>query len=180
MSLFDDVIVNVAAAVDAVGKKTTEVVDRSKVRVSSVELKNKISARFETLGRYVYDTHAAKNTDPSVVDQYVSEITVLINELKTLQDSLNASNGKTVCPKCSCSNSADSLFCKKCGASLDFTNTYTTPIPTPVNSAEPEKEAEKAEDAAESFETAETEETAVSEVEEADVQDVIDSDLSGE
>ena len=99
MSLFDDVIVNVAAAVDAVGKKTTEVVDRSKVRVSSVELKNKISARFETLGRYVYDTHAAKNTDPSVVDQYVSEITVLINELKTLQDSLNASNGKTAYAK---------------------------------------------------------------------------------
>ena len=35
MSLFDDVIVNVAAAVDKVNKKTSEIVDRSKVRISS-------------------------------------------------------------------------------------------------------------------------------------------------
>lgn len=139
MSLFDDVIVNAAAAVDAVGKKATEVVDRSRVRVSSAELKNKISAQFETLGRYVYDTHVSGNTDQNVVNQYVGEITVLINELKTLQDTLTAASGKIVCPRCCCANSYDSLFCKKCGTTLDFTNTYTVssqPIPQPVQETE--------------------------------------------
>ena len=125
MSLLDDVIVNAAAAFDTMGKMATDVVDRSKVRVSSAELKNKISAQFETLGRYIYDTHESGNTDPTVVSQYVSEVTVLINELKTLQDTLTAANGRIVCPKCACSNSNDSLFCKKCGASLDFSNAYT-------------------------------------------------------
>lgn len=125
MSFLDDMIVNAAAAVDAVGKVATDVVDRSKVRVSSAELKNKISAQFETLGRYIYDTHESGNTDPTVVNQYVGEITVLINELKTLQDILTSASDKIICPRCSCPNSNDSIFCKKCGTSLDFTNTYT-------------------------------------------------------
>lgn len=99
MSFLDDVIVNAAAAFDTVGKMANDVVDRSKVVVSSAELKNKISAQFETLGRYIYDTHESGNTDPSVVNQYVGEITVLISELKTLQDTLNATNGKLVCPR---------------------------------------------------------------------------------
>ena len=146
MSLLDDVIVNVAAAVDAVGNKATEVVDRSRVRVSSAELKNKISAQFETLGRYVYDTNVTGTTDRSIVNQYVNEITVLINELKTLQDTLTASGDKIICPKCCCSNSNDSIFCKRCGTSLDFTNTYTVnyTVPQPVNEAvnvEEKKEA---------------------------------------
>ena len=114
MSLFDDVIVNVAAAVDEVNKKTSEIVDRSKVRISSAELRNKISAQFETLGRYVYDTTVAGTTDQTVVEQYVTEITTLINELKSLQESLVTSSGKIICPKCNCTNSSDSLFCKRC------------------------------------------------------------------
>lgn len=125
MSLFDDVIVNAAAAFDTVGKMATDVVDRSKVVVSSAELKNKISAQFETLGRYIYDTHESGNTDPAVVGQYVNEITDLINELKTLQDTLTSVSGKKICPRCACGNSCDSLFCKKCGASLDFSHAYT-------------------------------------------------------
>jgi len=143
MSLLDDVIVNAAAAFDTMNKMATDVVDRSKVRVSSAELKNKISAQFETLGRYIYDTHESGNTDSTVVSQYVSEITVLINELKTLQDTLKAVNGKIVCPRCACTNSNDSLFCKKCGTSLDFSNAYTVggePIVKPAQDGETDSE----------------------------------------
>lgn len=160
MSLFDDVIVNLAAAVDAFESKATEIVDRSRLRVSSAELKNKIAAQFETLGRYVYDTQVTGTTDQSIVERYVNDITVLINELKTLQDSLTAAGDKLVCPRCSCCNSYDSLFCRKCGATLDFANAYTVkaqPIPQPVNEAEKKEEAEKT-DSQESAETpAETE-----------------------
>lgn len=145
MSLFDDVIVNVAAAVDEVGKKTTEIVDRSKVRVSSAELKNKISAQFETLGRYVYDTSVAGSTDQAVVDQYIAEITTLINELKALQEALVASSGKIICPKCTCANSSDSLFCKRCGNTLDFTNVYTAKFPVTQPDAVQETELSEAE-----------------------------------
>ena len=134
MSLFDDVIVNVASAFDDIGKNATEVVDKSKVRVSSVELKNKIAAQFETLGRYVYDSTVTNTTDSEIVNRYIDEITGLITELKSMQDMLASTGGKIVCPKCSCTNSSDSLFCKRCGNTLDFANTYTAKysVPTPV------------------------------------------------
>ena len=125
MSLLDDVIVNAASAVDTVGKVAGGVVDRSRIRVSSAELKKKISAQFETLGRYIYDTNLAGSTDDTVVKEYINSITVLINELKSLQDSLSADTGKISCPKCCCKNAVESLFCKKCGASLDFARSYT-------------------------------------------------------
>lgn len=127
MSLLDDVIVTAAAAVDAVGKKAGEVVDKSKNKVSSAELRKKISDKFETLGRYVYDTHMNHSTDEEVVGRYASEITELIGELKTLQDAINTASSKHICPKCACENSADSLYCRKCGTSLDFTCSYTVP-----------------------------------------------------
>jgi len=150
MGLFDDVIVNVASAFDDIGKKATEVVDKSKVRVSSVELKNKIAAQFETLGRYVYDSTVTNTTDTEIVNRYIEEITGLITELKSMQDMLASSGGKIVCPKCSCTNSSDSLFCKKCGNSLDFANTYTSKeaVATPVAEEKPvcEEENKTAED----------------------------------
>jgi len=150
MVLFDDVIVNVASAFDDIGKKATEVVDKSKVRVSSVELKNKIAAQFETLGRYVYDSTVTNTTDTEIVNRYIEEITGLITELKSMQDMLASSGGKIVCPKCSCTNSSDSLFCKKCGNSLDFANTYTSKeaVATPVAEEKPvcEEENKTAED----------------------------------
>ncbi len=127
MSLFDDVIVNAAAAVDTFGKVAGDVVDRSRTRVSSAELKGKINKQFETLGRYIYDTSVSGTTDQSVVDEYVSNISVLIGELKSLQDTLTADLGRIICPKCCAKNSVDSLFCKKCGSTLDFANSYTAP-----------------------------------------------------
>ena len=127
MSLFDDVIVNAAAAVDTFGKVAGDVVDRSRARVSSAELKGKINKQFETLGRYIYDTSVSGTTDQSVVDEYVSNISVLIGELKSLQDTLTADLGRIICPKCCTKNSVDSLFCKKCGSTLDFANSYTAP-----------------------------------------------------
>nr|MDE7389857.1 zinc ribbon domain-containing protein [Lachnospiraceae bacterium] len=118
-------IVNAAAVVNAVSKKTGEVVDRSKLVISSTELKKKISAKFETLGRYIYDTYAQDAADSEVVSQYISEINELISQLKSVKDMMNASEDKVACPKCSAANTTDSLYCKKCGATLDFSNTYT-------------------------------------------------------
>ena len=49
---------------------------------------------------------------------------VILRTLKT-QNRIAAASGKKVCPVCDASNSSDSLYCKKCGTSLDFNNTYT-------------------------------------------------------
>lgn len=127
MSLFDDVIVNVAKAIDTAGKVTEQVVDRSRARVSGAELKSKIASQFESLGRYVYDSTLSGNIDNAVVSERVNTITELLNELRSVQDSLATDAGSMTCPKCCCKNSVDSLFCKKCGASLDFSNSYTVP-----------------------------------------------------
>ena len=127
MSLLDDMIVNTAAVFEIVGRTASGIVEKSKTRVSSAELKSKISSQFEHLGRYVYDTAANGTTDPTVISEYSASISDLIGELKSLQDSLSADSGKIVCPKCCTKNSSDSLFCKRCGSSLDFANSYTMP-----------------------------------------------------
>lgn len=167
MNFFDDLIVNTAAAVDAMSKRATEIVDKSRVRVSSAELKKRISAQFETLGRYVYDTTVAGTTDQEVVNQYTKEISDLINELKALQDSLVASSGKVICTKCNSDNPSDSLFCRRCGSSLDYTNMYTVNKPgadvpqpivkEPVTSANVVSDLDKSEVCTECEEPAEIE-----------------------
>lgn len=123
MSLLDDVIINSTAVMSAVGKKTSEMVDKSKKRISTAELREEISEQFESLGRYVYDTHKSGLTDGEVVTGYINEIPELIVQLKEIQESLDKGKNKIMCPSCFTENTGDSLYCKRCGSILEKSDT---------------------------------------------------------
>ncbi len=139
MSLLDDVIINSTAVISAVGKKTSEVVEKSKKRISTAELKEEIAEQFESLGRYVYDTHKSGLTDNEVVTNYIDEISELIVQLKELQESLDNSKKKILCPACFTENTADSVYCKHCGSSLDTEDGGTQAAGTADDTSKPEE-----------------------------------------
>lgn len=83
MSLLEDVAINAKSAMSAVGKKASQLMDISKLKINAAELSNEIDKKYEALGKAVYD---AKKVDSDPVD-LVAETMVAIDEF---QDQLKA------------------------------------------------------------------------------------------
>ncbi len=67
MSMMDDVWTNAKAAVDVVGKKAGQVIDKSKLRFAVMDIKAELSKKYRMLGKIYYEANrTGKNYDDSM------------------------------------------------------------------------------------------------------------------
>ena len=118
MSMMDDVWTNAKAAVDVVGKKAGQVIDKSKLRFAVMDIKAELSKKYRMLGKIYYEANrTGKNYDDSMKALQES-ITELHKQLAALKEMMANAENKIKCPACGVYNAKDSLFCSKCGARL--------------------------------------------------------------
>lgn len=118
MGLFEDVVVNARTAVNVVGKKASQIVDISKLRISAADLNNEISKRFEAVGRTVYEAKKTGNDTSDLIAESVAAIDELYEQLDAVNDQLAAVRAKLVCKNCGQENAQGSVYCCKCGHKL--------------------------------------------------------------
>ena len=116
MGLFEDVVVNAKTAANAVGKKASQIVDISKLRISAAELNHEIESKFEDIGRMVYE--AKKIGSDADVSGSISALDDLYEQLDAVNDQLAATRTKIVCKSCGQENYQGSVYCSKCGHKL--------------------------------------------------------------
>lgn len=118
MGLFEDVVVNARTAANAVGKKASQFVDVSKLRISATDLNNEISKRFETIGRTVYEAKKSGNDASELLNDSITAIDDLYEQLDAVNEQLSSAHAKTVCKHCGEVNPQGSVYCSKCGHKL--------------------------------------------------------------
>lgn len=118
MGLFEDVVVNARTAANVVGKKAGRFVDASKLRISAADLNNEISKRFEAMGRAVYESRKSGGDASAQVDEGISAIDDLYEQLAAVNDQLAQAQEKIICKNCGQENAQGSVFCSKCGHKL--------------------------------------------------------------
>lgn len=118
MGLFEDVVVNARSAANVVGKKAGQLVDISKLRLSAADVEREIAARMEALGRVVYDAKKTGVDSQALIDEGVSCIDELYEQLDVINDELAQARNKIICPKCGGTNPQEFLYCGRCGAKL--------------------------------------------------------------
>ncbi len=118
MGLLDDVIVNAKSAANVVGKKASQFVDISKLRISAADLNNEISKRFESLGRAVYEAKKTENDSSDLTAESVRAIDELYEQLDAVNAQLAAAREKLVCASCGQENAQGSVYCSRCGHKL--------------------------------------------------------------
>lgn len=118
MGLFEDVVVNARTAVNVVGKKASQIVDISKLRISAADLNNEISKRFEAMGRTVYESQKSGNNVSDLISESVTAIDDLYEQLDAINDQLAQARAKMVCKNCGEENAQGSVYCSKCGHKL--------------------------------------------------------------
>lgn len=118
MGVLEDTVVKAKEVIDIAGKKADEVISMQKLKVSAARLHAQISKDYEALGRVVYHAKTSEADDAGVAE--------LLSALKEKHDQLNeielkiaAAKGAVVCTSCRAVNSADAMYCSKCGHKLE-------------------------------------------------------------
>lgn len=119
MGLLEDVVINAKSAVTVVGKKASQIVDISKLRISAAELNNEINKRFESLGRVVYDAKKTDNSAEELISECVTAIDDLYEQLDAVNEQISAIRNRTVCKVCGEENPQGASYCCKCGTKLN-------------------------------------------------------------
>ena len=104
---------------DKVAKKSGELVEISKVKLSIASTKSEINAQFKALGETVY---LAQKEDSDVGAEKIEEIIGILDGLYERLDNLaeinSALKNERICPSCGKSNPLNQPFCGGCGSKL--------------------------------------------------------------
>lgn len=118
MGTFEDIISKAKNVADAAGKKTGEMVEITKLRLSVSDAESKLNREFAELGERVYKA-AKEQTD---VTEYVNEKSAKIDgtyaEIVGLKEKIAQLKKEKKCPECGFNNPEDANYCVKCGARL--------------------------------------------------------------
>ncbi len=101
---------------DKVVKKSGELFELSKIKISISSTKSEISTNYKKLGELVYLMQKEEgSTNTEEFDEIISKIDELNEKLTELLDLCSSLKNEKICPECSKSNDKNSQFCSKCG-----------------------------------------------------------------
>lgn len=119
MSGFDDFKGMAKDVTQAVGRRSSELVEVSKLKINASQLKNMIRNKYEKLGRDVYEAVRSHNENLDFIIDYVDEIYESKSELRTINNKINTILGNKPCPNCKKVNKKNVRFCADCGQELE-------------------------------------------------------------
>ena len=97
-------------------KKSSELVEMSKVKLNMVNTKSEISANFKVLGELVYLSQKdGAEPDTKKIEETIAKINELYERLDELTEVSSTLKNEKVCPNCTKSNPTDAQFCSGCG-----------------------------------------------------------------
>lgn len=118
MAKFEDFLNMARDVADAAGKKTNEIVDKTKVKMELSTLEKKLSATFEGLGRLVFEAQESGEDITQLQNDAFETVKELNEQIDALQRKLYDYEGAVLCKECGMVNDGDAMYCKKCGSSL--------------------------------------------------------------
>ena len=118
MSFIDDAINKTKEVFDVACKKTDEVVTTQKQKFSIASLESKREKDFADLGR-IYFELAKNNTDlTDEARNLVDAISEKNEEIARLNQDIQNTKNKRICPNCNANIDVNSVYCNNCGVKL--------------------------------------------------------------
>lgn len=118
MGVLDDVISKAREVADVAGKKSEEIVEFSKLKLNSMGINNDINKAYQRLGVVLYDIRKSDVEGEDIIAACIEEIDMLKMQLEDINQKMNEMRNIKKCTGCHYSNSADAVYCAKCGTRL--------------------------------------------------------------
>lgn len=119
--MLEDILSKAKKAADVAGKKTEDLVEISKLKLSAVQVNSDIKVLYEKLGTAVYSMQKANYENPELIQSVVEEIDEKRRDLKMIHDQLAVLKKTKACPCCQTKNPKEAYYCQKCGSKLSAT-----------------------------------------------------------
>ena len=130
MDFFSEIGKKVSNAAKNVQKRTSEVVETSRLNGEMRSLRDQRDRLFTRIGELVYKARNSE-VDLTQVDDAMDQIDLLNARLEELQAQIDKLSQQKRCPACGSVVSAEARFCPSCGERL--------PEPEPEKAPEPEE-----------------------------------------
>jgi ribosomal protein L40E len=118
MTTFEDVLYRAKTVAESAGKKTSDFVEITKLKMDAAETEKDIASTLEGLGRLVYDGKKAGEDVSAMVDECIVKVDELNVQLQAIRDKIFEYKNSIRCKTCGAINPDDAIYCKKCGAKL--------------------------------------------------------------
>ncbi|MDE7295102.1 MAG: hypothetical protein K2N72_11815 [Oscillospiraceae bacterium] len=112
---FDNIIGGTKDIADKVAQKAASAVNVSKSYVDRAQLRLKMNAKLEELGRLCYNMHKTGADESGNMKMVIKELKVLDAQLEMAEE---ASGKPKICAFCGGKNNADNIYCARCGERL--------------------------------------------------------------
>ena len=120
MGLMEQTVIKAKEVIDIAGKKTGELIELQKLRVSAASIQAQLSKEYEALGRLAYDLGKQGVAANEAFETLVQGIDEKKEELQVLEGKIATAKGDRICPACSTVNGMEAVFCNKCGQRVTF------------------------------------------------------------
>lgn len=124
--MIEDIFGKAKQVANAAGKKTGELVEISKLKLSAMQINSDIKELYEKLGSAVYSMKKANYDNPELVVSLVEEIDEKRVELREVNEKVAVLQKSKECPCCQTKNPQDAFYCQKCGSRLTVTASEET------------------------------------------------------
>ncbi|WRS28240.1 zinc ribbon domain-containing protein [Oscillospiraceae bacterium MB08-C2-2] len=114
----DDVLFGAKWAADVAGKKTTEVVEVSKLKYQAKQITWDIERAYAKLGAIVYEAQKSKEDFGELVDVAVAEVDKLRKRLAEVEKKILDFKNICRCENCGKYNEESAFYCARCGTQL--------------------------------------------------------------
>ena len=118
MGFFDNAINKTKEVLDVACKKTGEVVSVEKQKYNVSALKSKREKDFADLGKIYYELVKDQTDLTDEVRNLVDAISEKNDEIDRLNEDIQNSKNKRICPNCGANIDIYSTFCNSCGAKV--------------------------------------------------------------
>lgn len=112
MTTFEDILCKGKNAAECVGKKATDLVEVTKLKMEAAETEKDIASTLEGLGRLVYDGRKSGQDVTALTEECIAKIDEMNAKVAELRGKIDEYNNVVRCPQCSAVNTDDSAFCK--------------------------------------------------------------------
>jgi len=119
MSFFDDAVSGAKDLGSTVSRKTGQLVDTAKLKVSAADITGEIKKSYKALGKAVYEAKKSGADIDGIVDECVKNIDTLNERLDEVRRRIAALKNKVLCPSCGAAVETKAIYCSRCGARME-------------------------------------------------------------
>lgn len=120
MSVFDSFTKKVASTAKAAAKKSSELVEVTKLNMSIGTEEENIKKIYTEIGKAVYEKYAKGEAIDNIFIGQCERIVEIEKNIEEMKKKILDMKNTKLCPNCSAELEKDVAFCPKCGAKQDI------------------------------------------------------------